>query len=186
MLIGSECARHDGLHTSMETMIVEVLVRRPDGSVRAAAPGETGEIAITDLHNLACPMVRYLTGDLGVAHPEERCACGRGLQRIGPIEGRVTHTLRDGAGNPVSGLVFNILFAVVGELARSFQVIQRRDGSVVLNVVLMHGDALPAAAEQTIRTFAARYLPGTAFAIAILPEIPLTAAGKREIVVVER
>jgi phenylacetate-CoA ligase len=31
MLIGHECDRHDGLHLSMETMIVEVLVREGDG-----------------------------------------------------------------------------------------------------------------------------------------------------------
>lgn len=86
MLIGAECAARDGLHTAMETMIVELVVREPGGAVRAARPGELGEIAITDLHNLACPMIRYLTGDAAIARDDRPCACGRGLARIGPIE----------------------------------------------------------------------------------------------------
>src|SRR6201999_3104727 len=52
MLIGSECEAHDGMHTSMENLIVELIVREPDGTVRAARPGETGEVVVTDLHNL--------------------------------------------------------------------------------------------------------------------------------------
>jgi phenylacetate-CoA ligase len=185
MLIGSECEIHDGLHTSMETMVVELVVRDPHGTVRAARPGETGEVAVTDLHNLACPMVRYLTGDLAVAHGDEICACGRGLVRIGPVEGRVTETLHDAAGNPVGGLVFNILFGVIGEHAHSFQVVQRADRSVVLKIVPMQGDKLPALPEQQTRAFAAKYLPGTPFAIEYVQDIPLTAAGKRKIVIVE-
>lgn len=186
MLIGAECEAHAGMHTSMETMIVELIVREPDGRVRAAKPGETGEVAITDLHNLACPMVRYITGDLAVAHGSSPCACGRGLDRIGPIEGRVTDTMRDGAGNPVNGLVFNILFGVMSHVARKFQVIQRLDGSIVMKVVPNGGDQLPEKEYRAIHEFAAKYLPGAAFAIEYVDDIPLTAAGKRKVVVVEK
>jgi len=173
------------MHTSMETMIVELIVREPDGSTRAARPGETGEVVVTDLHNLACPMIRYVNGDLAVAHGDDRCACGRGLAKIGPVEGRTTETLRDGAGNAVSGLVFNILFGVMDQVASQFQVVQRKGGEVVMRVIPQIGAALPAANEQQIHAFAAKYLPGTPFAIEYVAEIPLTAAGKRKVVVVE-
>jgi phenylacetate-CoA ligase len=89
MLIGAECEAHEGMHTSMENLIVELLVREPNGKMRAARPGEVGEVAITDLHNLACPMIRYVTGDVAIARGEGRCACGRGLATMGPIDGRV-------------------------------------------------------------------------------------------------
>src|SRR5690606_1200664 len=92
MLIGSECEAHAGMHTSMETMIVELIVREPNGTTRPARPGEAGEVVITDLHNLACPMIRYVNGDLAIAHEPTPCACGRSLPRIGPIEGRTTET----------------------------------------------------------------------------------------------
>jgi NTE family protein len=50
MLIAAECEAHDGMHTSMENLIVELLVRQPDGTLREAMPGESGEVALTDLH----------------------------------------------------------------------------------------------------------------------------------------
>jgi phenylacetate-CoA ligase len=183
MLIGAECEAHDGLHVSMETMIVEVVVR--DGSsVRAARPGEVGEIAITDLHNLACPMIRYLTGDLATARARTPCRCGRALDRIGPIEGRITDTLRDGLGNAVGGLVFNILFGVLEHVATEFQVVQRADRSVVMLVVARDA-ALPPHAIDAIDGFTRKYLPGVPFAIEYVTHIPRTAAGKRRVVRVE-
>jgi phenylacetate-CoA ligase len=186
MLIGSECEAHDGMHTSMENLIVELIVRDPDGTVRAARPGESGEVVVTDLHNLACPMIRYVTGDVAVARGDARCACGRGLVRIGPIEGRVTETLVDGQGRPVSGLVFNIVIAIVGEAARSFQVVQRRDRSIVLKVVPQDGEGLPDRVTRQVLDYAQKYLPGVPISVEIVAEIPLTAAGKRRPVVVER
>ncbi len=185
MLIGSECEHHDGMHTSMETMIVEILVREPDGTCRPARPGESGEVAVTDLHNLANPMIRYLTGDLAVAREPGVCKCGRHLERIGPIEGRVAETLRDGQGRAVSGLLFNILFVPLAEAALQFQVVQRRDRSVVLRLVPRGGKLAPAA-EKTAREFVAKYLPGCPFVIEELAEIPLSHSGKRRLVVVEK
>jgi len=186
MMIGSECEAHDGMHTAMENLIVELIVRAPDGTVRAARPGESGEVVVTDLHNLACPMIRYVTGDVAVARGDARCACGRGLVRIGPIEGRVTETLHDGQGRPVSGLVFNIVLGVIGGFARSFQVVQRRDRSVVFKVVPFQGDAVPPREAKIIRDYVEKYLPGVPITIEVVRDIPLTAAGKRQPVVVER
>ena len=186
MLIASECEAHDGMHTSMETMIVELLVRQPDGSTRPAHPGEAGEVAVTDLHNLACPMIRYMNGDLAVSHGDTRCACGRGLVRIGPIEGRVTDTLRDGRGNPVSGLVFNILFATLDNVCEQFQVVQRADGNIVMRVVPRAAPAIPDKVRTAIHDFATKYLPGAPFAIEHVDAIPLSTSGKRKVVVVEK
>ena len=186
MMIGSECEAHDGMHTSMETLIVELVVREPDGTIRAARPGESGEVVVTDLHNLACPMIRYVTGDVAVARGDARCSCGRGLVRIGPIEGRVTETLVDAHGRAVSGLVFNVVLAIIGDATRAFQVVQRRDRSIVLKIVPFRGDGLPERETKMLREYADRYFPGVPLSIEVVGDIPLTAAGKRQPVVVER
>ncbi len=185
-LMGAECEAHDGLHTTMETLIIELIVREADGTVRIAKPGETGEVVVTDLHNLACPLIRYVTGDLAVQHAATPCACGRSLVKIGPIEGRITETLRDGRGNPVSGLVFSILFALISSEAKQFQVVQRLDGTVQLKLVLGRGTVVTPATDKAVHDFAAKYLPGVPLVIELVDEIPLTAAGKRRVVVVEK
>jgi phenylacetate-CoA ligase len=112
MMIAAECEAHDGMHTAMENLIVEVIVRAPDGTVRPARPGEVGEVAITDLHNLACPMIRYVTGDLAIAREDSRCVCGRGLVSIDPIDGRVTEALTE----TVTGVEGNAVAGMVGEI----------------------------------------------------------------------
>lgn len=184
MLIGAECEAHDGLHTSMETMIVELVVREADGTVRPARPGESGEFAITDLHNLAVPFIRYLIGDLGTEREPAQCTCGRWLHRVGPIDGRIAETLRDGAGNPVNGLIFNILFVAEVSVARQFQAIQHADGRLTLKVVPSSSWSDDARAKTL--AFLAKYLPGVDVTIALVDDIPTTAAGKRKLVIVER
>jgi len=114
-MIAAECEAHDGMHTAMENLIVEVIVRGPGGAVRAAQPGEIGEVAITDLHNLACPMIRYVTGDLAVARADHRCACGRGLVSIDPIDGRVTEAVTGAEGTAVAGMVGEIPLTSAGQ-----------------------------------------------------------------------
>ena len=184
MLMGAECEAHDGFHESVENLIVEILVREPDGTLRPARPGEQGEVAVTDLHNLACPFIRYLTGDRARAHEPRPCSCGRTLPRFGPVEGRVTDTMRDGEGNPVEGILFNILFLAIAQHTRQFQAVQRADRRVLLKIV-PQGGGIPIQAETIIRDFVGKHLRGVPFDIELVPEIPLTRAGKLRRVVVE-
>ena len=174
------------MHTTMEANIVELVVRNPDGTLRYAGPGESGEVVVTDLHNLAQPLIRYVTGDLAVARGDAACACGRGLVRIGPIEGRLSEVLTDGQGHPVSGLVFAIILAAMGDATRAWQVVQRVDRSIVFKVIPYTGSALPERAETMLRDYVARYIPGVPFTIEIVDEIPLTPAGKRQQILIER
>ncbi len=186
MLMGMECEAHEGLHESAENLIVELLVRMPDGTTRPARPGEQGEIAVTDLHNLACPFIRYLTGDLATARTPGPCACGRTLPTFGAIEGRVTDTMRDADGNPVEGILFNILFLNMAKHTRQFQAVQRADGSLVLKVVPTSSGRLPPEAERLVREFVGTHLRGIPLVIEIVKDIPLTRAGKLQRVIVER
>ena len=184
MLIGSECAAHDGLHLSMETLLTEVVVREADGSVRAAQPGELGEVLITDLTNYAIPFIRYSNGDLAIAGKPDPCSCGRTLPRLGSVEGRVTETLIDGSGARVNGLVFNVVIAHLAHAIRQFQVVQHKDRAVTLRVVPT--DTFDDKIEATLRATWERYLTGVPVRLELAQDIPVSASGKRQVVVVER
>lgn len=80
--IALQCPDHEHYHVQAERLIVEVL--RDDGT--PCAPGETGRVVITDLHNFATPILRYEIGDYAeVGRP---CPCGRGLPVLARIVGR--------------------------------------------------------------------------------------------------
>jgi len=186
MLMASECEAHAGLHVSMETLVVEVVVRDDGqgGSVRAARPGELGEVVITDLTNHAMPFIRYANGDMAVAGPEAVCACGRALPRLASVEGRVTETLVDGSGARVNGLLFNVVIAHLAHAIRQFQVVQHKDRSITLRVVPT--PSYDATAEATLRATWQKYLAGVPVKLELLDALPISATGKRQVVVVER
>lgn len=184
MLMATECVAHQGLHTSMETLVVEVVVRDAHGQARAAKPGEIGEVVITDLTNLAMPFIRYANGDMAVVADPGDCPCGRAHPRLQSIEGRVADTLMDASGSRVNGLVFNVVIAFLADAIREFQVVQHRDLSITLRIVPtpQYGGQT----EQTLRRTWEKYLPGVPVTIELVAEIPIAASGKKRVVVVER
>jgi phenylacetate-CoA ligase len=181
MLIASECEYHEGLHVAMENLVVELVVRTLDGRQRPAEPGEIGEVVVTDLHNYGMPFLRYATGDVAIAGTGERCRCGRGSMRIRAVEGRMSETIHDGAGNAVSGVALSYVFAGLETAVRRFQIVQSPDRSVTLRVV---PDA--SFAERTIdelRERCARHLAGVVIRIEAVSDMPRSPAGKHRLVV---
>jgi phenylacetate-CoA ligase len=182
MLIAAECEAHQGLHLSMENLIVELVVR--DGArERPARPGELGEVVITDLHNYGAPFIRYVTGDMAVASDSGRCGCGRSLGRLERVEGRTTDTLRDGAGRAVSGLFFNVLFASLAHKVREFQVVQRRDRAIDLRIVptSQFDDALL----EDLKNHCYLHIPGVELRTEIVSQLTPDRGGKLRVVAVE-
>lgn len=119
MLIGAECERHEGLHASIDQLHIEIV---KDG--RPCAPGEVGEVLLTDLHNYGMPLIRYRVGDLA-AWKGRPCSCGRGLPLLQEVQGRVLDVIRTPDGRSISGALFPHLlkdFAGVGR----YQVIQEK------------------------------------------------------------
>ncbi len=182
MLIAAECSAHQGLHVSMENLVVEVIVRSDSGE-RPADPGELGEVVVTDLHNYGAPFVRYCTGDLAAVLPSDRCACGRWLTRLQTVEGRSTDTLHDGAGRPVGGMFFIVLFSVLAHKVRGFQVVQRKDRSIDLKLV--PGSAFDDSVLELVKRSCTKGIPGVAVRTEIVSEIPVGPGGKLRVVVVE-
>ena len=100
MLIASECERRRGLHVAADHLIVETL-----DEAGAPVEGRPGEVALTDLHNYAMPLVRYRNGDVATTAPAA-CPCGRGLPLLARVDGRELDLIRTPDGRVLAGEFF--------------------------------------------------------------------------------
>jgi phenylacetate-CoA ligase len=91
--IGFYCERRTGFHLHEDLTHLRVL--GDDGA--DAAPGEVGQIVISNLVNRASVLLNYPVGDLG-SITVEPCQCGRSFRLLSELEGRVEDILplRDG------------------------------------------------------------------------------------------
>jgi len=177
--IAYECDAHDGHHVMAESYIVEIL---KDG--RKALPGEVGEVVITDLNNLCLPFIRYRVGDLAEAMDEtSACACGRGLPRVGRIEGRVQSLVIGAQGRVMPGTFFSHLFKDYDYLVRQYQVVQEERGAITLKVVKGSRFA-PDLFDREILSVLRQYLgEETRIDVEFVDLIPLVRTGKRQAVI---
>jgi phenylacetate-CoA ligase len=145
---------------------------------RDAARGDhAGEIVVTDLKNLAMPMIRYRTRDVGTMKSAP-CACGRGLPLLDLSGGRVTDFLSGVDGTTkVSGIVLATYVITNLPGVRQIQFVQQHTSSV--RVRLVRG---PAWSEESRTTLVSRIRSflGEAMQVDVdyVPEIPLEASGK--------
>jgi phenylacetate-CoA ligase len=87
---GFECIAQSGLHVNELEFVAEVL--EPE-SGQPVAPGEIGELTLTNLGRWGAPVLRYRSGDR-VRLATRACACGRTFARLeGGILGRVDDML---------------------------------------------------------------------------------------------
>ena len=87
----SECD-HGAMHVWPDAGIIEVIDDEADDPVPF---GTTGRFVCTSLLNHDMPLIRYEVGDRGAlrAPSAEPCACGRSLQVVERLEGRVSDNL---------------------------------------------------------------------------------------------
>lgn len=174
--IAHECNLHQGLHLNSERVFVEVV--REDLS--PCAPGEIGDLLVTDLDNYGMPLIRYSIGDRG-AFAEAPCACGRGLPLLGEIEGRSLDVVRFPNGSAVGGTYWTILLRERPGI-RQFQVIQQHIDEVIIHYTADINLSLETEKfiQQDVRRRA-----GPDFRVVFdhVEEIKRTAAGKRRLVI---
>ncbi len=175
MLIGAECPEHRGLHLTMEHLLVEVLA--DDGA--PTPEGEEGNVVVTDLTNRGMPFIRYLNGDRAIAGGAG-CACGRGLPLLRAVTGRRLDVLTTPDGRSLPGEFFPHILKELASVRR-FQVIQDEPGSVTVRLVAPEWREED---ERWLRRELAA-VAGEALALRVeqVDEIPLTAAGKLQVVV---
>ncbi len=76
-VVAGECAEQNGLHIAEYVFIPEII--NEDGE--QVAPGETGELAFSNVVSKTMPILRFRTGDL-VTYTDEPCPCGQESIRI--------------------------------------------------------------------------------------------------------
>jgi phenylacetate-CoA ligase len=129
--VAHEC-EEGSLHLSAENMVVEIL----DGE-RRCRPGEVGELVVTELNNLAYPLIRYRTGDFA-ALAARPCKCGRTLPVIENLYGRAYDTIRNCEGRLFHGEFIMYIFEEAQRRdlgVRAFQVVQETLHSFTVRIV---------------------------------------------------
>jgi len=126
VIAAAECEHHDGLHVFPDYCIVEVV----DANLQATS--NTGEILSTRLDNLAMPLLRYRTGDVGqlITAP---CGCGRSMSRLKLGGGRDRNFLVTRDGGLISVTIVDIPHAT--EHIEQFQFVQQVPGAVTLKII---------------------------------------------------
>ena len=127
-LVSSECAKQEGLHVNMESVVLEI-----EKGGEGVDSGELGEVIVTDLWNYGMPFIRYQMGDVGVMS-DHICSCGRQLPLMKSVEGRTGDFFVDSKGGLVHGEYFTHLFYGV-EGVSQFQFVQEKQDLIILKIV---------------------------------------------------
>lgn len=175
--IAYECPA-GALHQMTETLLVEIL----DDDGREVAPGETGEVVVTDLVNLHTPLVRYRLGDRAVKG-DGACPCGRASPTLAGVTGRVHDVVYTPLGRRWHGEKLDYLMSSLwGEIGgfRQYQVVQ--DGPSTLDVRLVSDDPIAPALEERIRAYVADRLDGMHATVRRVDAIERSANGKMRLV----
>jgi len=126
--IALQCPDATGYHVMSESLIVEIL----DNEDQPCTPNDIGRVVITDLHNLASPIIRYDIGDY--ARAGETCSCGRGLVKLDNILGRQRNLVVKPNGDRHWPLVGFRNFATIAPI-RQYQMVQETLERIVVHCV---------------------------------------------------
>ena len=137
-----QCPRHEHYHVQAEGVFMEIL----DAAGQPCAPGETGRVVITPLHNFAMPLIRYEIGDNAEAGAP--CDCGRGLPVITKIHGRMRNMLRLPDGSTRHPRFGERQFGSIAPV-RQYQIVQKSLRDIEVALVVMR--PLTAAEEEALR-----------------------------------
>jgi phenylacetate-CoA ligase len=94
------------MHVVMENNLIEVV--DSDGRPLADPAGE-GEILVTNLRNLATPLIRYRLSDFARLGGDG-CPCGRGSTRLASVLGRTADLIVSPGGALLHALFFMRIF----------------------------------------------------------------------------
>ena len=171
--IALQCPSSGLYHVMAESMLVEVL----DAAGKPCAPGETGRLVVSSLHNYATPLIRYELRDHATAGGP--CTCGRTLPTLVRIAGRERNMVKLPDGSTHWPLVGFHRFRDIAPV-RQYQLLQRSLGEIEVRLVC---DRALKPDEETQLAMVIRDALGYPFALRFMffeGELPRSANGKFE------
>jgi len=167
------------MHLSEENVYVEIVA---NGAV--CAPGEAGEIVVTELNNLAMPLIRYQIGDFG-SIAADQCSCGRTLRVLEGLHGRAYDFVESSDGRRFHGEFMMYIFEGLqreGIGLRQFQVSQLDIGKFLIRVV-PENDFDEAAREKVIAKIHEHVDRDAHVQFEMVESIPRERSGKMRVIV---
>lgn len=128
-VFAGECSRHEGHHVAMEYGLAEVV----DGEGMPLAAGTSGRLVGTSLHNLAMPLIRYVTNDMTSLHAGS-CSCGRGHVLMDEVATKAEDMLTLPDGRVISPSVLTHPFKPLDSIEGS-QIVQLAPDRVEVRLV---------------------------------------------------
>jgi phenylacetate-CoA ligase len=125
-VVAGECPEGEGMHTVMDNFIIEVINPETGESLM---DGEEGEIVITPLNNVAMPLIRYRTGDVGSIIPYKLCKCRNTHQKISLVRGRVSQFIKV-SGRRILPMDIEEVVALMPGLGDEYQIILDHPGEL--------------------------------------------------------
>ena len=172
-LMAWECAHGGPLHTSDDTVLIEVV--GPDGA--PVEPGEHGEVVVTALHTFTMPLIRFRIGDVA-RQGSTLCECGAPFATIQGVQGRMLDMFPLPDGRVIHPYwLSESLIMDDPDWIENFQLTQERIDRVTMRIVPR---AAPTAARiEKLRALGAELLgAGVRFELSIVDSIPSELSGK--------
>ena len=167
-IVAIECPERQGLHLNQEILFLEYL----------PTTASNLQLVVTDLINYGMPLLRYETGDTGKPL-DDPCPCGRGLTRIGELQGRVIDLLPTQQGGYVNGQLLATFHWING--IKQYQVIQEKINAFRIRIVSTSSFD-EKNLDPMLNTIREKFGDGTSITIEYTDTIPFTEGGKYKLV----
>lgn len=171
-IISQQMANEKKFTINWASFYVEILDIEED---KPAKPGELGRIVITDLYNLATPLIRYDTGDLG-----NFCNYDNdNIPKFETVSGRKKDVLYNTKGDIVSSFVIHGALSKFPEF-KQFQIIQYSKYKYTFKINI-DSEFIR---ENELLSYYHSYLGADAkISFEYINEIPLLSSGKQRIII---
>jgi phenylacetate-CoA ligase len=170
-LIGFECEAHRGYHLNVDLCPIRLV--GADG--HDAAPGEGGEVVVSNLVNRGTVLLNYRLGDRA-APGAESCPCGRNLPILS-LEGRVSEWIDLGEGQVVHPQAARNVLVREPTVWRH-QLVQEERQRFVFRLVVSPECDREAAAQRIETRFLDRFGHGVAIRVEFVADLPRGPNGK--------